>query len=99
MPGSSEEHFTTSDGCSIGYTLHSAADTDAPRIALIHSLALDRSFWDGVIADFQGSAHILAHDCRGHGRSERRAGTYTTTLFARDLAELLTHVQWDAAHI
>lgn len=94
-----EGTFTTSDGCTIGYTLHSAGHAGAPRIALIHSLALDRSFWDGVIVDFHGHAHILAHDCRGHGRSERRAGTYTTNLFARDLAELLTHVQWDAAHI
>ena len=36
--------FNTSDGCTIAYTLHPARDPHdlrAPRIVLIHSLALD----------------------------------------------------------
>ena len=43
--------FQTSDGCAIGYTLRPAHNADAPRLALIHSLALDRSIWDGVARD------------------------------------------------
>ena len=84
--------FKTSDGCPIAYTVHSAPN--APRMVLIHSLALDSSVWDGVVARLAGHAEILTYDCRGHGRSGREAGKFTTDLFARDLAELLDHVGW-----
>lgn len=84
--------FKTSDGCPIAYTVHSAPN--APRMVLIHSLALDSSVWDGVVARLAGRAEILTYDCRGHGRSGREAGKFTTDLFARDLAELLDHVGW-----
>jgi 3-oxoadipate enol-lactonase len=68
-------------------------------MALIHSLALDRSVWDGVVARLKDDAEILTCDCRGHGRSPRTPGPYTAQLFARDLAELLDHVGWDKAVI
>jgi len=64
-------------------------------VALIHSLALDRSVWDGVVARLKDEAEILTFDCRGHGRSPRTSGPYTAQLFARDLAELLDHVGWE----
>ena len=35
--------FDTSDGSAIAFTLHLAPRAGAPRLALIHSLALDRS--------------------------------------------------------
>jgi len=63
-------------------------------MVLIHSLALDSSVWDGVVARLAGRAEILTYDCRGHGRSGREARPFTTELFARDLAELLDHVGW-----
>jgi 3-oxoadipate enol-lactonase len=89
----------TSDGCMIGFRVHPAPGPRAPRMVLVHSLALDRSIWDGVVTAMKGQAEILTYDCRGHGRSERRAGPYTAELFARDLAELLDHVGWPAASI
>jgi 3-oxoadipate enol-lactonase len=91
--------FKASDGCMISFRLHPAPGPRAPRIALIHSLALDRSIWDGVVAGIKEGAEILTFDCRGHGRSERRAMAYTPELFARDLAELMDHVGWQAASI
>jgi 3-oxoadipate enol-lactonase len=89
--------FKTSDGCDISYTIHATAMK--PRIALIHSLALDRSVWDGVVKALAGRAEILTYDCRGHGRSGRQAGTYTCELFARDLAELLDHLKWPSVTV
>ncbi len=86
--------FKTSDGCPIAYTIHSARIADAPRVALIHSLALDASVWDGVAQKLAGRAEVLTYDCRGHGRSGRHATTFTPELFARDLRELLDHVGW-----
>ena len=86
--------FITSDGSSLSFTRHAAPKVGAPRIALVHSLALDRSVWDGVTERLKGDAEILTYDCRGHGRSDRRSGVYTAELFARDLVELLDHVGW-----
>lgn len=91
--------FKTSDGCIIEYTRHVAPGAHAPRVALIHSLALDRSFWNGVVAELKAHAELLTYDCRGHGRSGREAATFTTALFAGDLAELLDHAGWPDATI
>lgn len=91
--------FKTSDGCAIQYSLTGSVQSDAKRIALIHSLALDRSIWDGVVRELANQAAVLTYDCRGNGKSERRVESFTTDLFARDLAELLDHVGWPAATV
>jgi 3-oxoadipate enol-lactonase len=98
-PASPNGSFQTSDGCAIAYTLHPSPGASAPRMVLIHSLALDASVWDGVAAKLADHAFLLTYDCRGHGRSGRQAGTFTTELFARDLAELLDHVGWTTAAV
>ena len=91
--------FTTSDGASIAFNHSPAPAPGAPRIALVHSLALDRSVWDGVVRQLEGEAEILTFDCRGHGRSDRRAGAYTAQLFARDLSELFDRMGWRSAAV
>jgi 3-oxoadipate enol-lactonase len=91
--------FQTSDGCAIACSLRTAPNPEAPRLVLIHSLALDTSIWDGVASKLGDGVSILAYDCRGHGRSDRRAGSFTAELFARDLAELLDHVGWPTAAV
>jgi 3-oxoadipate enol-lactonase len=96
-PQTQSGNFKTSDGCGIHYSLTAPPHPGTKRIALIHSLALDGSIWDGVVRELANDAEILTYDCRGHGKSERRAGSYTTELFARDLAELMDHVGWPAA--
>jgi len=94
---------TASDGASIAYTLYTVQSRDRsparPRIALIHSLALDRRFWDGVVPLLTAHADVLTFDCRGHGQSARVKMTYTLELFAGDLASLLDHVKWSRAVI
>jgi 3-oxoadipate enol-lactonase len=91
--------FETSDGCAIAFTVCPARKPAAPRIVLIHSLALDGSIWAGVTATLAGQAEILTYDCRGHGRSCREAIPFTAELFARDLAELLDHVGWQSTAV
>ena len=100
MPSTAHEGtFTTSDGVTITFTRRAAPNAEAPRIALIHSLALDRSVWDGVVERLKSEAEILTYDCRGHGRSDRRAAAFTAELFARDLGELFHHVGWQNAAV
>ena len=94
-----DQSFVLSDGARLAYTRHPAPRPGAPRLALIHSLALDRSVWNEVVDALRGDAEILTYDCRGHGRSDRRAGTFTAESFARNLAELLDHVAWQTATI
>jgi len=100
---SSVGSVTTADGASIAYTLHTAerpAGLPARRrIALIHSLALDRRVWDGVVPLLIPHADVLTYDCRGHGKSSRARMKYTPELFADDLASLLDHVKWPRATI
>ena len=91
--------FTLSDGSTLAYTERAAPNAGAPRLALIHSLALDRSVWDGVVRRLETEADILTYDCRGHGQSDRRAGRFTVELFAKDLAEVLDHVGWENATV
>ena len=92
-----ESSFRTGDGCGISYTLREANGPN--RVVLIHSIALDRSIWDGVGEELAGKASVLTYDARGHGRSGRVPGPYTTEQFARDVTELMGHVGWRSAVI
>lgn len=85
------------DGCQLFYRVHS--QPGKPRLVLIHSLALDTSVWDGVVRELAPEFEILAYDCRGHGKSDRVPGPYTTRLFADDLAAILDHAKWPAASV
>jgi 3-oxoadipate enol-lactonase len=100
---SSGGSVTAAHGASIAYTLHAAERAAGspvrPRLALIHSLALDRSIWDGVVPLLTPHADVLTYDCRGHGKSGRVKMKYTPELFADDLASLLDHVNWPRAAI
>lgn len=88
----------TADGHRIAYRLMQA-DKDAPRIALVHSLAMDHSFWLPVAERLTDTASVLIYDCRGHGASDKPKGPYTPSLFARDLADLMDHVGWPSATV
>ena len=102
-----ESSFQTVDGCSIAYTLHEAdllheafplhAANGPNRLALIHSLALNRGIWDGVAEKLADRASVLAYDARGHGRSSRVPGPFSMEQFAQDLAQLMDRVGWPYA--
>src|SRR5262245_2773450 len=91
--------FSTSDGCPIVYALRPAEAENAPRLVLVHSLALDQSVWHGVVERLVGELSLLTFDCRGHGSSGRPHMPFTAELLARDLAELMDHVGWQRAAV
>ena len=82
------------DGAMLHYSI--TGNGDRPRIALIHSLAMDRHFWNPVVARLKDSAQLLTYDCRGHGASDKPAGPYSIELFADDLSDLLDATGWNA---
>jgi 3-oxoadipate enol-lactonase len=88
---------TTADGIRIKGTKYGRAD-DRNRLALVHSLGMDRSFWQALI-DRLPDWSIVAYDCRGHGASDKPSGPYAIETFGDDLAAVLDHVGWDAATV
>jgi 3-oxoadipate enol-lactonase len=86
------------DGARIGYTLRTGAGA-RPRIALVHSLAMNRDFWAPVAELLAPHADVLTYDCRGHGASDKPAGPFTVAQFAADLADLLDHVGWRSSAV
>jgi 3-oxoadipate enol-lactonase len=91
----SQATVSVADGVDLAYSVRGG---DQPaRVVLIHSLALDRSVWDGVAERLASQAAVLTYDCRGHGASSRVPGPYSVDLFADDLAALLDAVGWDTA--
>ncbi|MEQ1755806.1 MAG: alpha/beta hydrolase [Micropepsaceae bacterium] len=65
----------------------------APPIFLIHATGFHARCWDQTVASLPAGFHIIAVDQRGHGRSEKR-GPITSWLDpARDVIELIHHLQ------
>ncbi|MBD0738131.1 alpha/beta fold hydrolase [Streptomyces sp. CBMA29] len=93
-----EGEARTRDGVTLSFTRHPVPNgqnaPDAPRVVFVHSLALDRSLWAAVTDALRGRADMVTYDCRGHGRSDRPQGPYSTGQFADDLADLLDHLGW-----
>jgi 3-oxoadipate enol-lactonase len=92
-----QESVTLRDGIRLAYRLTKGSGSG--RVVLIHSLAMDASFWDRVAPLLTEHADALVYDCRGHGQSDKPQGPYTVELFADDLAELLDHVGWRSATV
>lgn len=96
---STDRAIVLRDGTALVASQYGANLVRAPRLVLIHSLAMDRFFWAPVVEQLAGEASILIYDCRGHGDLDKPAGPYTTKLFADDLADVLNQVGWDKAAI
>jgi 3-oxoadipate enol-lactonase len=58
-------------------------------IVLLHSLALDRSIWNGFVDQLNGSATVIAVDLPGHGDSHPAASA-TIESMADDVANTLS---------
>ena len=75
------------DGCPLAVRELRPAAASAPVVMLVHALAMDGSMWQRVVDALTGPARVLALDCRGHGRSGKPAGPYTTKRFAEDIRQ------------
>jgi 3-oxoadipate enol-lactonase len=71
--------------------------THAAPLVLIHSLAMDHTFWNAVTPALSEATAVLTYDCRGHGQSDKPDGPYRAEQFADDLADLLDHLDWRSA--
>lgn len=95
MSDNTNRTAATRDGTSLSYRL--VKGSGRGRIALVHSLAMDKTFWEPTVAALKGFADALIFDCRGHGASDKPAGPYSVELFANDIADMMDHVGWKSA--
>lgn len=93
MP-SQQTEIAARDGTRLACRLTGAGPA---RVALVHSLAMDHSFWAPVAERLAAEATVLTWDCRGHGASGKPPGPYTVELFADDLADVFAAIGWTSA--
>lgn len=94
------EHVTTTDGIRIAISVHDApARAAKTRLALVHSLAMTRSFWDPLVERLAGDASIVTIDARGHGDSDKPPGPYTAERMAQDLRDVIDALGWDRVSV
>jgi 3-oxoadipate enol-lactonase len=96
MLSGSEREARARDGTRLAYTLYDHA-AEGRHVALVHSLAMDRSFWRPVAERLAANAGVLVHDCRGHGGSDKPTGPVTVEQHADDLADLFDQLGWRTA--
>jgi len=71
-----------------------------PPVVLIHGHSLDLCMWQyQVPALLQAGYRVVRYDVRGHGRSAAPAQGYTWENYAADLADLLTCLDVESAHL
>jgi 3-oxoadipate enol-lactonase len=75
------------NGTRVNYRIEGA--TDAPVVALCHSLGTSLSLWDRQVDDFTRSHRVLRHDLRGHGQSGVTPGPCSVETLASDFLGLL----------
>ena len=63
------------DGTQLAYEVRGRVK-DAVPVVLIHSLAMDHTFWNAVTPALSEATAVLTYDCRGHGQSDKPDGTY-----------------------
>ncbi|PJR13389.1 alpha/beta fold hydrolase [Sinorhizobium meliloti] len=95
MNNNGHSSATARDGTRLSYRVVNGSGDG--RVVLVHSLAMDKTFWESTVAALEGYADALILDCRGHGASDKPAGPYTVELFADDVADLMDHVGWKSA--
>jgi 3-oxoadipate enol-lactonase len=70
----------------------------SPPIVLLHSLALDRSMWDSLVAELGDERTVVTMDLRGHGRSPSDR-PFTIEDMADDVADTLAALDHERAVI
>ncbi|MDR6170479.1 alpha/beta hydrolase [Curtobacterium sp. SORGH_AS_0776] len=81
--------FTTPDGIEMYYT----EQGEGQPIVFAHGWPLSSDAWQPELKFFSENGYrAIAHDRRGHGRSEKTAVGHTIDQYAKDLAALIEHL-------
>jgi non-heme chloroperoxidase len=91
--------ITTKDGAQIFYK--DWGPRDGQPIVFHHGWPLSADDWDNQLMFFRGKGYrVIAHDRRGHGRSEQTEGGNDMDTYASDVAELVAKLDLkNAIHV
>jgi pimeloyl-ACP methyl ester carboxylesterase len=101
--GPKDGFFTTSDGVKIHYIELGKTDSPGAPVILIHGFsgtAHGNWFLNGIADALAVRHHVVAIDCRGHGKSEKPhdSAKYGPRM-SEDVIELMDHLKIDKAHV
>ena len=68
-------------------------------LLFIHGLGSSIRDWENQIPYFSERYRVVALDLRGHGKSDKPRGPYSSMLFAEDIAELVRSLGIGPAHV
>jgi len=99
--------FDSAGGVAVDATVNASAATDfewhgaadAPAVALIHGLGLDRRMWREFVADLRADYRVLSYDLFGHGGSAPPPAAPSLALFAAQLRGLLDAARVDSCAV
>ncbi len=92
-PPATSSVLDASDGAAIHYVdTRPDADPTLPTVVLCHGITAQWRVWAPVMHGLAETHRVIAWDMRGHGRSTAGSDGVTIAAAARDLAELLTHL-------
>ncbi|MEM7069561.1 MAG: alpha/beta fold hydrolase [Pseudomonadota bacterium] len=73
--------------------------SDAPVVVLIHGLGLCRHLWVDHMAALAGRYRVLSYDLFGHGDSAPLPEDASLSVYAKQIADLMDHLQIEKAAI
>lgn len=85
------------NGINLYYELHGPESVDV--IVLSNGIFMSAGSWAYQVAELQKHFRVLVYDCRGMWQSDHPEGPYSMDLHVEDLAELLTSLGIEKAHI
>ncbi|MFJ7727829.1 alpha/beta fold hydrolase [Neobacillus sp. NPDC097160] len=68
-------------------------------LILIHGVGLDHQMWEKQVKGLSKKYQVICYDMLGHGGSDNPPGPYSLSLYVRQLAGLLQHLQIDTCHV
>ena len=88
--------FIKANGIQMNYEI--SGKQSAPVVMLSHSLGSSLVMWHSQMEILEPYFMVLAHDTRGHGKSEAPKGPYTLELLGEDVIGLLDALGIDKVH-
>lgn len=72
-----------------GIQMHYDVRGSGAPLVFVHGLGSTAHDWEAQVPAFIGDRQVITMDLRGHGRSQRPSGPYSTAMLANDIADLL----------
>jgi pimeloyl-ACP methyl ester carboxylesterase len=85
----------SANGITINYEVHGEGEP----LVLIPYLAADQACYAFQVAEYEKGFRCFTVDLRGAGLTDKPEGSYTTELFADDIAAFMVAVGLDCAHV